>query len=107
MEPISTPRISGQIIGSFVGRNVMIVGKVLQLRGEEAVIEANGHVTASLNREAHLTPGNGVQIIGKVNNDLSIKVMSSVDLGNNVDFTVSQAVVDATHQYPDLFVYVN
>lgn len=32
-------------------------------------------------QEAHLANGNAVQVIGKVNPDLSIKVLSSRDLG--------------------------
>ena len=35
-------------------------------------------------QEAHLAAGNGVQIIGKVNPDLSVKVLSSLDLGTGV-----------------------
>ncbi|KAK7966106.1 replication factor A protein 3 [Apiospora aurea] len=105
MESISTPRISSQLIDSYVGQNVMVVGKVQQLRGDTAVIDADGQITANLNRDAHLVNGNAAQIIGKVLPDLSIKAMSSVDLGNNVDFKVAQAVVDATHQCRDLFVF--
>ncbi|RYP07064.1 hypothetical protein DL764_002755 [Monosporascus ibericus] len=102
MEPVSTPRISGQLIGSYIGRNVMIIGKVLQLRGDSAIIDAEGQITIMLNRDVHLTPGNGVQVIGKVNPDFSVKVLSGQDLGDNVDYQVSQAVVDATHRYKHL-----
>ncbi|KAI0123080.1 replication factor A protein 3 [Xylariales sp. AK1849] len=105
MESVSTPRISGRNLDSYIGRNVTVVGKVLQLRGDTAIIEAEGQITVNLNLEAHLAPGNGVQVIGKVLPDLSIKVLSAIDLGNNVDFNVSQAVVDVTHQYKDIFVY--
>jgi hypothetical protein len=35
-------------------------------------------------QEAHLLAGNAAQIIGKVNPDLSIKVLSSMDLGTKV-----------------------
>lgn len=35
-------------------------------------------------QDAHLLAGNGAQIIGKVNPDLSIKVLSSLDLGTGV-----------------------
>ncbi|WQF86507.1 Putative replication factor A protein [Colletotrichum destructivum] len=80
-EPMSTPRITAQYLDSYVGRNVMLVGKVLQLRGDSAVLDADGNVTAILNRDVHLTNGNAAQIIGKVNPDLSIKVLSSRDLG--------------------------
>ncbi len=159
MESSSSPRITCAYLNSYVGKNVIVVGKVLQLRGEEAVIDADGNITAYLNRvsrpfpprplqathppasisirpffpspprpgpgtanrdegvrgkkegtegesetansehpnadhllhparprqqEAHLSAGNGVQIIGKVNPDLSIKVLSSMDLGTSV-----------------------
>lgn len=86
----------------------------------------NGSRLLTSLKESHLTPGNGVQIIGKVNSDLSIKVMSSLDLGSNVgmsiflyvvncthpltkpaDYSVAQSVVDITHQHKDLFVYEN
>jgi len=35
-------------------------------------------------QDAHLTNGNAVQLIGKVNPDLSVKVLTSLDLGSNI-----------------------
>ncbi|KAK2759670.1 replication factor A protein 3 [Colletotrichum kahawae] len=83
-EATSTPRITAQYLDNYVGKNVMLVGKVVQLRGDSAVLDADGNVTAILNRDVHLTNGNGAQIVGKVNPDLSIKVLSSRDLGSGV-----------------------
>ncbi|KAI5865493.1 replication factor A protein 3-domain-containing protein [Durotheca rogersii] len=103
MEQTSTPRVSAALIDSFVGQNVIIVGKVLQLRGDTAFIESDGQIQASLNRECHLMVGNGAQIIGKVNSDLSVKVLSAMDLGDNVDFQICQNVVDVTHHFKDIF----
>ncbi|KAI5924686.1 replication factor A protein 3-domain-containing protein [Camillea tinctor] len=103
MEAVSTPRISAAMIDAFVGQNVMVVGKVVQLRGDSAAIDAGGQITAILNRESHLMAGNGAQIIGKVNPDLTIKVYNALDLGNNVDYQLCQSVVEVTHQYKDLF----
>ncbi|KAI1639713.1 replication factor A protein 3 [Biscogniauxia mediterranea] len=104
MEAVSTPRISAAMVDAFVGQNVMVVGKVVQLRGDTAAIDAGGQVTAILNRESHLMAGNGAQIIGKVNPDLTIKVYNALDLGSNVDYQLCQSVVEVTHQYKDLFV---
>ncbi|KAK2048918.1 replication factor A protein 3 [Colletotrichum somersetense] len=106
-EATSTPRITAQYLDNYVGRNIMLIGKVLQLRGDSAVLEADGNVTAILNRDVHLTNGNGAQVIGKVNPDLSIKVLSSRDLGPNVDYQLASAVVEATHHHKSLFVYDN
>ncbi|KAI1818121.1 replication factor A protein 3 [Poronia punctata] len=107
MDPISTPRISADLLDSYVGQNVIVVGKVVQLRGESAILEANGQVNAILNRESHLMAGNGAQIIGRVNPDMSIKVYNAIDLGSNVDYQVCQRVVEVTHQCKELFMYDN
>ncbi|RWA07154.1 hypothetical protein EKO27_g7953 [Xylaria grammica] len=106
MEAVSTPRISANMLDSYVGQNVIIVGKVMQLRGESALLDASGQVNAILNRESHLMAGNGAQIIGRVNPDLSVKVYNALDLGSNVDFQIAQSVVEITQQHRDLFVEV-
>lgn len=81
-EPHSTPRISSPHLDSFTSRTVRIIGKVTQLRGETANIDSDGVVTLQLGHDSHLTVGNAVEVIGKVNGDLSVKVMMCTDLGN-------------------------
>lgn len=49
MDAASTPRISGRYIDSYVNRTVMVVGKVIQLRGSEALIDADGQINITLN----------------------------------------------------------
>ncbi|KAL7785275.1 hypothetical protein V8C37DRAFT_405899 [Trichoderma ceciliae] len=83
-EQMSAPRITASYLDSFVGRVVTIVGKVTQLRGDQATIDADGVVTILLNRDAHLANGNAVQVIGKVNPDLSIKALTTLDVGSGV-----------------------
>ncbi|KAK4179194.1 replication factor A protein 3 [Triangularia setosa] len=101
----STPRVTCPYLNSYVGKNVMVVGKVAQIRGEDAIIDADGNISCKLNRDAHLVPGNGVQVIGKVNPDLSLKVLSSLDLGTSVDYNLANTVVEISHQHKGLFAY--
>ncbi|KAK0385439.1 hypothetical protein NLU13_7915 [Sarocladium strictum] len=102
-EQLSTPRINARYLDSFTGKLVMIWGKVTQLRGEQASIDSDGVVNVLLNREAHLTNANIVQIIGKVNPDLTVKVLSSKDLGTGVDMALYHHVVDITHKHRSIF----
>jgi len=44
-----------------------------------------------LTQDAHLSVGNGAQLIGKVNPDLSIKVLSSLNLQQSVPVGKSRA----------------
>lgn len=46
----STPRVTCAYLNSYVGRNVMVVGKVAQIRGEDAIIDADGNISCKLNR---------------------------------------------------------
>lgn len=45
-----TPRISASYLEQFTHRTVRILGKVTQLRGEEATIDAGGQINVHLNR---------------------------------------------------------
>jgi replication factor A3 len=77
----STPRILSPHLDSFTSRTIRLVGRVVQIRGEQATIDCGGNMTAHLNRDSHLTVGNAVEIVGKVNPDLSVKVLRATDLG--------------------------
>jgi replication factor A3 len=49
-EQLSAPRITAANLDSSVSQHVSIVGKVTQLRGDQADIDADGPVTILLNR---------------------------------------------------------
>ncbi|KAI0546279.1 replication factor A protein 3 [Xylaria curta] len=105
MEARSTPRICASMLPSYVGRVVIIVGKVLELRRESALVDANGEIDIILNMASRLTTGNAAQIIGKINPDLSVKAYQTKDLGNNIDLEIAQKVVEITHKYKELYIF--
>lgn len=49
MEAVSTPRISAKHLDRYVNNTVIVVGKVLQLRGDTATIDADGNIQVNLN----------------------------------------------------------
>ncbi|KAI9720955.1 MAG: hypothetical protein M1828_005427 [Chrysothrix sp. TS-e1954] len=98
-----TPRISAPHLESFSNRTVRIIGKVVQLRGDTAVIDAGGQVECLLSRDCHLQVQNAVEIVGKVHSDLKVKVLNSTDFGAGIDMGAVDAVVDATHRYKEIF----
>ncbi|TKA67597.1 hypothetical protein B0A49_01229 [Cryomyces minteri] len=99
----ATPRITAPYLETFSHQTVRILGKVVQLRGEQATVDAGGQIAVLLNRDSHLTLNHAVEIVGKVQNDLSVKVLASTDFGTNIDFAAVEAVVDATHRYKEIF----
>ena len=138
MDHPQTPRILAPHLSNFQHRIVRMLGKVVQLRGETAVIDAGGNVDVILNRvntleeelkyvfeltcinqDSPLAVGHAVEIIGKVDQNLHVKVQAATDFGTNigmclplpsrihanarVDFNAANAVVDATHRYKEIF----
>lgn len=79
-----TPRVSTPHLGEFQGRNVRILGRVTSLRGEEAQIDASGICSVHLTRDAHLAQGTWVEVLGRVNPDLTVKAMLCTDWGTDV-----------------------
>jgi replication factor A3 len=88
-DPLSTPRLTSPHLEHFTSRTIRLVGRVTQLRGETATLDSDGVVTAHLNRDAHLTVGNMVELVGKVNNDLSVRVLRATDWGRDGEFFCS------------------
>ncbi|KAF2225988.1 replication factor A protein 3 [Elsinoe ampelina] len=99
----ATPRITAPYLEQFKHQTVRVLGKVTELRGETATIDAGGKINLLLNRDAHLQMNNAVEVIGKVDKDLSVRVLVSTDMGSGIDFGVADAVVDATHRYHEIF----
>ena len=46
----ATPRISAAYLETFQGQTVRVLGKVVQLRGDHATIDAGGQMGVILNR---------------------------------------------------------
>lgn len=46
----ATPRINAKYLEQFTHKTVRIVGKLTQLRGENATVDANGEINVLLNR---------------------------------------------------------
>ncbi|KAI5816055.1 replication factor A protein 3 [Pyronema omphalodes] len=98
-----TPRINAAYLEKWVNHTVRIIGKVTGVQGDVAYIDSAGPVTLQLTRVCALTPNNGAEVIGKVMPDGALKVLTSWDLGPNVDYSISEAIVDVNHRYKEIF----
>ncbi|KAF2203254.1 ssDNA binding protein-like protein Ssb3 [Delitschia confertaspora ATCC 74209] len=99
----ATPRILASHLSNFQHQTVRMLGKVVQLRGDQATLDAGGNVTILLNRDSHLTVNHAAEVIGKVDGNLNVKVLASTDFGTDIDFEAANAVVEATHRYKEIF----
>ncbi|KAI9687937.1 MAG: hypothetical protein M1822_002019 [Bathelium mastoideum] len=99
----ATPRVTAPYLESFLHRTVRILGKVIQLRGDQATVDSGGQINVILSRDSHFVPNHFFEVVGKVQNDLSVRVLASTDFGTDVDFKTYEMVVDVTHRHKEIF----
>lgn len=95
MASFITPRVNATYLDEFKTKNVRIVGQVTQVHGDNVVIDANGQVQLNLSPAVgELKVGQFCEIIGTVQNDLSIHVSGVQDFGDNVgEFTSTFVII--------------
>ncbi|PUU81449.1 replication factor A protein 3 [Tuber borchii] len=98
-----TPRINAPLLQQYIGRTIRLVGKVSDVQGNGATLDSSGVVTVYLDRDSNLKIGNAVEIVGKVNPDLTVKVLTSTDFGENLDMRVYEDLVGICQQYKEIF----
>jgi hypothetical protein len=94
MASFITPRVNATYLDEFKTKNVRIVGQVTQVHGDNVVIGANGQIQLNLSPavgEVHV--GQFYEIIGTVQNDLSVNVSGVQDFGNNVGKLTSSSLI--------------
>ena len=77
----TTPRILSPHLSTFQHRTVRLMGIVISMSGQSAILDCGGEVTLILNRDSQFIVGHAVDVIGKVMEDLSVMVMVGDDWG--------------------------
>ncbi|ORX48800.1 replication factor A protein 3 [Hesseltinella vesiculosa] len=84
-----TERINSQLREKYVGHTIRISGKVNSFTGDTSIITASdgGQVLIKLNGQSKWA-SQFVEVIGRVEPDLSIMEFSSVNLGDSFGKTI-------------------
>ncbi|KAJ1967036.1 hypothetical protein H4R35_006829 [Dimargaris xerosporica] len=99
-----TPRVNSGMLPQYTNTSVRLVGKVLQVQGTKAVLEASDHGKVTID----LMPANNfgtqyVEVIGLVQDGRSIQEYSSCNLGDTFDLGNYNKLVELSQKYQDLF----
>ncbi|ORY23052.1 replication factor A protein 3 [Naematelia encephala] len=89
------PRINARLIPQFKGQTVRFTAKVLKMSGDTATVESSDkqEVGVILARDTHIAT-TFVEIIAMVKDDLTLKCLTSIDLGDSIDMKAVNNVVD-------------
>lgn len=82
-----TPRVNKALIGNYIGKNVRVVGQVQSkpMNGKAILLASDkGTVTVNTQPQSQDTwTDKFMEVIGKVNDDLSVDELFSTNFGNN------------------------
>jgi len=99
---VSTPRVNKALLPNYLGRTVRLVGKVDGIDSASGICVLNTSDRASVNVVVNPMShydSQFVEVLGKVNNDLSISDMSVTNLGTNFDLDIYEQFLQITHQF--------
>ncbi|KAF9788665.1 replication factor A protein 3 [Thelephora terrestris] len=93
-----TPRINGARMNDYIGRTVRLICKVTKVVGNTALVEATDGATI----EVAMTPGTPTiedyaEIVGTVVTDSKIKMMTCINMGQELDMTLANDLVELIH----------
>ncbi|TIB71404.1 hypothetical protein E3Q23_01997 [Wallemia mellicola] len=89
----------------FIGNTVRIVGKVLKISDNIAMVESTdgGQISVTMNRESDYSQATFFEIIGKVQSEIALTEYTSIPLGNDLDLSVVDKVIEAMLKHKDIF----
>ncbi|KAK9378635.1 replication factor A protein 3 [Kockiozyma suomiensis] len=77
------PRVNAQYLKPYTESVVRLIGRVTQVNGDTAILDAAGSVTVHSTRDLVFTEGQIFEITGRVNADLSVKALDGINHGSD------------------------
>lgn len=99
-------RIDATLLQEYQGRLVRIIGKCESFdpSSSHGTILSNGPITIISAPGELLSVSKNYEIIGKVgSNDLKVRVLSAIELSDNVNLDHAEKLVKYVHKVPELF----
>ncbi|KAL6300385.1 replication factor A protein 3 [Sparassis latifolia] len=93
-----SPRVNSARLADHIKQTVRLTCKTLKFKGDTAIVQASdgGEVEIKLLREANMTK-QYVEVIGQVVDASTIRMMSCINLGDELDMNLVNDVVEVWH----------
>ncbi|RDX47243.1 replication factor A protein 3 [Polyporus arcularius HHB13444] len=93
-----SPRVNKALMANYKGQTVRLIAKLITFKDGRAIVEASdgGQVEVSLPRNDSLDC-QYLEIIGKVEDERTIKMLGHVKFGDDVDMKLAEQVVQIWH----------
>ncbi|KAF9408103.1 hypothetical protein BGZ94_002448 [Podila epigama] len=100
----TTPRVNSSMLGNYIGQPIRFVGKIVEQNGTTAVMSASdkGQVQIHMNAGTQYL-SQYVEVIGNVNQDLSITELTASSFGDDFDMETYNELVKKMQQFPTVF----
>ncbi|QPG74036.1 hypothetical protein FOA43_001355 [Brettanomyces nanus] len=100
-------RVDAKYIEKFGGKTVKVIGKLKEYNGDvgNGVVEANGNINLKFQTHSEpLVKEKYYEFVATVDpGDHSLKVIETVDMGDDLNQRALDKMVSLCHKFPDLF----
>lgn len=99
-------RVDAKLVPLHKGKIVRIIGKcqLYDAASHSAMLDSNGPLDVVLNPGELLTVNHNYELIAKVSPDATaVRVLSTIELSDNLDFAVAAKLVEYVHKVPELY----
>ncbi|TIA89471.1 hypothetical protein E3P99_02058 [Wallemia hederae] len=102
---VSTIYVNSSNLNNFIGTTVRLVGKVLKVNENVAMLESTdgGQISVTMNRESDYGHSKFVEIIGKVQSEFAVQEYTSIPLGDELDLGAIDRVIQVMLKHRDIF----
>ncbi|KAI0714084.1 replication factor A protein 3 [Cerioporus squamosus] len=93
-----TPRVNKALMANYKGQPVRLIAKLITLKNGRAIVEASdgGEIEVALPKNENFDCAY-VEIIGKVEDERTIKMLGHVKLGDDVDMKLADQILQIWH----------
>ncbi|KAK9450306.1 replication factor A protein 3 [Limtongia smithiae] len=99
----STPRVNATHLHIYPNQTVRLVGKVMEINGDVAVLDAKGTVRVFVPSDNTMAIGHAFEVTGKVQPDLTIRMLDGTDFGTGLNMDNANTLADLVQRFPDIF----
>ncbi|RDX49856.1 replication factor A protein 3 [Lentinus brumalis] len=93
-----TPRVNKALMSNYKGQTVRLMAKLITFKDGRAIVEASdgGEVEVALPKNENFDCAH-VEIIGKVEDERTIKMLGHVKMGDDVDMKTCDQILQVWH----------
>ncbi|KAF8629423.1 hypothetical protein AX15_003472 [Amanita polypyramis BW_CC] len=97
---LTSPRVNAALFPQYVGKAIRLVCKIVSVQDDMAIVQVSdgGELHVQMTRDQHIgDSGPFVELIGNVIDATTLRLMTCINLGQELDMSIVEGAIRLTH----------